>query len=271
LDKERSINNLQLCLNDFRATHEKAPKAAKEKTEKKEEGRTVFDKNKKHINDLIKANDKGIPPDIKNQIGQQPEKQKEEKVDQTADQTSLEQKDPIWQRIFLNLRNLVGDAEMLHHTPESLFKVLNSSQLTIVADSSDLVLLCITQKNLEELSEPVRRRIEREIKEQLFVDYDRPFTAKEHKDNFLDQYRGWFRQRQEANDQVQVAKRNKSFQGIRLPVPTDMVEAVDQRYKQVGKRKKCMCEKCKVQRILKIKRVQKHDFIKQNEKDLKEI
>ena len=97
-----------------------------------------------------------------------------------------------------------------------MFKVLNSSQLTIVADSLDLVLLCIKQKNLEQLSEPVRRRIEREIKEQMFVDCDRPFTAKEQKEAFLGQYRQWSKKRNEASEQVQVAKRNKSFQGVSI-------------------------------------------------------
>lgn len=103
----------------------------------------MLDKHKKTLTDLFKQNDKGITADIKKDIGQPPEKQKEEKIDTQTEQTSIEQKDPIWQKIFMNLRNLVGDQEIGQHTGESLFKVLNASQLTIVADSSDLVLLCI--------------------------------------------------------------------------------------------------------------------------------
>lgn len=50
--------------------------------------------------------------------------------------------------MFKYLRQLLGDEQVKNKTALELFENLNQSQLTIVADSSDVLVLCIRYQDL---------------------------------------------------------------------------------------------------------------------------
>jgi len=74
---------------------------------------------------------------------------------------------------------------------QRLFKSMLDSQLSIMANSNDVKILCIRRENLNLLSDNIRREIESLIIRGEFRDLDRPFDTHRELEQFVGAHRKW--------------------------------------------------------------------------------
>jgi len=106
--------------------------------------------------------------------------------------------------MFTSIKKML--AKELHNkmTSNQIYSKVMESQLTIIADTSDVKVMCINRQSLELLPDLVKHKIEELILMQNFVEMDRPFKNNAELKKFLSVHCYWRKFKTETTNAIQM-------------------------------------------------------------------